>query len=139
MMAVKPVALALVLTVASGILPGRLLARSQRQDSVGQRPATLRARELPVSLERIKRKLAQVPPSQEFLLRLDYYVEVHGRAPQLDIFEAFDLHAAPVPFGAPTHSEMIWHVTPEEFRPPVVPVLAPLDALIKWLTGVESK
>ena len=62
-MAVKPVALALVLTVASGILPGRLLARSQRQDSIGQQPATLRAQELPVSLERIKRKLAQVPPS----------------------------------------------------------------------------
>ena len=138
-MAVKPVALALVLTVASGILPGRLLARSQRQDSIGQQPATLRAQELPVSLERIKRKLAQVPPSQEFLLRLDYYVEVHGSAPQLDIFEGFDLHAGPVPFSAPTHNEMIRHVTPQEFRPPVVPLLAPLDALIKWLTGVESK
>ena len=138
-MAVKPVALALVLTVASGILPGRLLARSQRQDSIGQQPATLRAQELPVSLERIKRKLTQVPPSQEFLLRLDYYVEVYGRTPQLDIFEAFDLHAGPVPFGPPTHSEMIRHVTPEEFRPPVVPLLAPLDALIKWLTGGERK
>ena len=137
MMAVKPVALALVLTVASGILPGRLLARSQRQDSLGQQPATLRAQDLPVSLERIRRKLAQVPPSQGFLLRLDYYVEVHGRAPQLDIFEAFDLHDGPVPFGAPTHSEMIRHVTPQEFRPPVVPLLAPLDALIEWLRSRE--
>ena len=138
-MTVEPVVLALVLTVGSGVVPGRLLARSQGQDSSAHQPAPLRAEELPVSLERIKRKLAQVPPSREFHLRLDYYIEVYGRAPQLDIFESFDLHNGPVPYGAPTHSDMVQHATPQEFRsPPILSLGSSLSALIGWLTG-ESK
>ena len=135
-MAVKPVVLALVLTVGSGVVPGRLLARSQGQDSSAHQPTPLRAEELPVSLERIKRKLAQVPPSQEFHLRLAYYLEVYGRAPQLDIFEKFDLHNGPVPYGAPTHSDMVRHVTPQEFRSPAILSFgSSLNGLIGWLTG----
>ncbi len=134
MMRVKPAALVLAVALGSGALPGRLQAGPRPQDSTGWDPDLLPAEELPVSLARIRRKLAQAPPSDASLLRLDIYVEVVGKAPALNIFEGFDLHAGPVPYGAPTHSDMIRHVTPEEFRAPSVP-LAPVLALIKkWLS-----
>ena len=133
MMRVKPFALVLVVALGSGALPGRLQAGSSPQGSTGGDPDLLRAEELPVSLERIRRKLAQAPPSYTSLLRLDVYVEVVGKAPEFNIFEGFDLHAGPVPYGAPTHSDMIRHVTPEEFRTPGIS-LAPVMALIKWLS-----
>ena len=36
---------------------------------------------------------------------------------------------AAVPYGAPTHREMIEHVTPQEYRSPVMD----FNALFKWL------
>ena len=75
----------------------------------GGDPDLVRAEELPVSLARIRRKLEQAPPSHESLLRFDFYVEVVGKAPAFHIFEGFDLHGGPVPYGAPTHSDMLRH------------------------------
>ena len=134
MMRVKPVALVLAVALGSVALPGRLQAGPRPQASTGWNPDLLRAEELPVSLARIRRKLAQAPPSHASLLRLDVYVEVIGKAPAFHIFEGVDLHAGPVPYGAPTHSDLIRHVTPEEFRSPSVPLVAPVMALIKWLS-----
>ena len=134
MMRVKPVALVLAVALGSVVLPGRLQAGPRPQASTGGNPDLLRAAELPVSLARIRRKLAQAPPSHASLLRLDVYVEVIGKAPASHIFEGVDLHAGPVPYGAPTHSDLIRHVTPEEFRSPSVPLVAPVMALIKWLS-----
>ena len=130
----KPVALVLAVAFGWGALPGRLRAGPSPQQSIGGDPKLLRAEELPVSLARIRRKLAQAPPSHASLLRLDVYVEVIGKAPAFQHFEGVDLHAGPVPYGAPTHSDLIRHVTPEEFRSPSVPLVAPVMALIKWLS-----
>ena len=135
---VGPVALVLAVALGSGALPGRLQAGPRPQDSTGGNPDLLRAEELPVSLARIRRKLAQAPPSHASPLRLDVYVEVVGKAPAFHVFEGFDLHARPVPYGAPTHSDMIRHVTPEEFRTPSMS-LAPVMALIKWLSRVDKQ
>ncbi len=118
MMRVKPVALVLAVALGSGALPGRLQAGPRPQGSTGGDPDLLPAEELPVSLARIRRKLAQAPASHLSLLRFDLYVEVIAKAPAFHIFEGFDLHAGPVPYGAPTHNDMIRHVTPEEFRAP---------------------
>ncbi len=115
-MRVKPVALVLAVALGSGALPGGLQAGPRPQDSTGGDPDLLPAEELPVSLARIRRKLAQAPPSHA----------------------GFDLHAAPVPYGAPTHSDMIRHVTPEEFRTPGMS-LAPVWALVKWLSRVDKR
>ena len=138
MMSVKPLALVLAVALGSGALPGRLQAGPSPQDSTGGDPNLLRAEELPVSLARIRRKLAQAPPSHASLLRLDVYVEVVGKAPAFHIFEGVDLHAGPVPYGAPTHSDMIRHVTPEEFRAPSIS-LAPFLAFIKRLSRVDKQ
>ena len=137
-MRVKPVALVLAVALGLGALPGQLQAGPRPQDSTGGDLDLLPAEEVPVSLARIRRKLAQAPPSHGSLLRLDVYVEVVGKARAFHIFEGFDLHAGPVPYGAPTHSDMIRHVTPEEFRTPVMS-LAPVLALIKWLSRVDKR
>lgn len=51
-------------------------------------------------------------------LRIDYRVQVFGRAPAIDLFENFDPVQGPVPFGAPTHRDFLNVVTPQEFRSP---------------------
>ena len=137
MMSVKPLALVLAVALGWGALPGRLQAGPSPQQSTGGDLNLLRAEELPVSLSRIRRKLAQAPPSRASPLRLDVYVEVVGKAPAFRIFEGVDLQAGPVPYGAPTHSDMIRHVTPQEFRAPSIS-LAPVLALIKKLSRVDK-
>ena len=137
MMSVKPLALVLAVALGSGALPGRLQAGPNPQQSTDGDPNLLRAEELPVSLSRIRRKLAQAPPSHASLLRFDAYVEVVGKAPAFKIFEGVDLQAGPVPYGAPTHSDMIRHVTPEEFRAPSIS-LGSVLALFKKLSGGDK-
>jgi hypothetical protein len=87
---------------------------------------------LSVNLERLKQKLAALPASDDerSLLALNYYLEVYGRAPRINLLEGFDAHIGPSPFGAPSHDDMraIW--TPEEFSSPV----ANLGSLFNWLS-----
>ena len=81
------------------------------QDTVQDTPeqATLDAEELGVSLARIKQKLERLPDDMEArsLLRLNFYVQVYARTPQLNYFEGFDLHNSPVPYGPPTHEQLL--------------------------------
>ena len=87
---------------------------------IGEQADPLPAEELPASLERIKRKQAQVGPAQSSLLRLDYYVEVYGRAPKIDVLQDFDVHSGPVPYGAPTHAGLLGLIPPESRTPPLL-------------------
>jgi hypothetical protein len=41
----------------------------------------------------------------------------------------------PVPYGAPTHREIVNHITPQEFRAPA----ADFSALIRWLNDRNKK
>jgi hypothetical protein len=86
---------------------------------------------LPVNLERIQRQLQQVTVREERDgLNLRYMVDVYGRAPRIELFTKQDnLETGPVPYGAPTHREMIQAVTPQEFRAPA----ADFGALFRWL------
>ena len=71
--------------------------------------ATLEAEGLGVSLARIKQKLDRLPDDLETrsLLRLNFYVQVYARTPQLDYFQGFDLHNSPVPKGPPSHDQLL--------------------------------
>jgi len=93
--------------------------------------ALLPAVELSVNLERLKRKLAQLPATDEerTILRLNFYLSVYARAPRINPLLGFDLHTGPVPFGGPSHADMrdLW--TPEEFSTPV----ADLGSVLGWL------
>ena len=74
-------------------------------------------------------------------LKLTAYVDVVGRAPTIRLFgsdprsvkEQFTSRA--VPFGAPTHQDIIRLVTPPEFRTPPMD----LTALINWLSQQFQK
>jgi hypothetical protein len=87
---------------------------------------------LSVNLERVKRTLAALPASDDerSLLALNYYLEVYGRAPRINVLEGFDIHIGPSPFGAPSHDDMRAMWTPEEFSSPV----ANLGSLFNWLS-----
>ena len=92
---------------------------------------------LPLDLERIQRKLQASSIREERQgLNLHYVVEVYGRAPAIVFFGPKDnLLYGPVPYGAPTHRDMIEHVTPREYRTPV----ADLGALARWLADQAKK
>ena len=75
---------------------------------------------LPVSLERIKRRMAATEPAQEGrrgLLNLSFYVDVYARAPAIELLRNFDLDSETVSYGSPTHAEMLEAATPREWRP----------------------
>ncbi len=79
------------------------------------------AEELPVSLDRITRQLDRLPLTHEerSVLRLSYYIQVYARSPRIDVVQGFDLHNGPVPYGAPTHAELLAVMSPREFQPAV--------------------
>src|SRR5687767_11854814 len=92
---------------------------------------TIDVSRLPLNLEKLHRELKQSTVKEEREgLNLRYNVEVFGQAPPLMFFTREDnLTTGPVPYGAPTHQEMIDHVTPKEYRAPV----ADFGALFRWL------
>jgi hypothetical protein len=93
---------------------------------------------LPLDLARIERQLRQSASTTETRdgLNLRYEVQVFGRAPELRIFlPGENLTTGPVPYGAPTHREMIEHITPQEFRSPVMD----FNGLIRWLAEKSKK
>jgi hypothetical protein len=82
-----------------------------------------------VSFERIKRQLRLQPATPvdgTVPLKLDYYVEVMGMAPEIQLFTPADLAPGPIPGGgAPTHREMIRELwTKPEFKGQSVPVVS---------------
>lgn len=97
------------------------------------RPApSIEVDELPISIARIQRKLAQLPATtteDNHGLRLNYYIEVVGKAPPIDVLRDFDVNSGPVPFSAPTHQDFLSFVTPQEFSTPPFD----LSALMSWL------
>lgn len=117
-------------------VPSRAAAQpdpSARAQAPETTPAGGLVDRLPVSLERIKRRLAQQSSERSGPLRLEFYVEVHGKAPRLDLLADFDLVHGPVPAAPPTHRDILEMVTPEEFRSPPVDLLTPIQALFEWL------
>lgn len=84
--------------------------------------AAAEASALPVSLERIKRRMAAVREAGNGrkLLNLNYYVDVYARAPSIELFRDFDPDGEAVSYGSPTHLEMLEAVTPREWRPRAV-------------------
>lgn len=90
------------------------------QESNGEPAVTARdSTRLPVSLDRIKRRLAsqEAEEGRRSLLNLNFYVDVYARAPALDILQGINPESESVSYGAPTHSEMLEAVTPREWRP----------------------
>jgi len=81
-------------------------------------PQPLPAVELPVNLQRLKQRLASMPSHDEdrSLIKLNFYVEVYGRAPEINPLEGFDLHSGPVPYGLPSHDTMLQQMSPVAYQ-----------------------
>lgn len=86
---------------------------------------------LPIDLDRIQRELRESTAREEREgLNLRYFIDVYGQAPPLVLFGPEDnLVHGPVPYGGPTHQDMLEQMTPKEFRAPA----ADFSALLRWL------
>jgi hypothetical protein len=92
---------------------------------------------LPVDLERIHRGLQQTATREERDgLNFRYYVNVNTQAPPLVVFGPEDnLVHGPVPYGGPTHRDMLEQMTPKEYRAPA----ADFSAFLRWLAERAPK
>jgi hypothetical protein len=92
---------------------------------------------LPIDIEKIHRELRESSEREERDgLNLRYVIDVYGQAPPLVLFESGEeLVYGPVPWSAPTHRDMIEHVTPKEYRAPA----ADFSALLRWLAERAQK
>jgi hypothetical protein len=144
-------ALVRLLTVLIGIQPALLYAQAdQPQPAPTSNPqASGSATRTPgvdydllsASLARLRRELAEQPPSKSFTpLKLNFYVEVVAEAPPIQFFTPQDFAAGgPVPWAPPTHREMLDVMTPQEFRSPLMPIGSMLLMGIKQLFQWEAE
>ena len=83
------------------------------------------------SFDRIKYRLETLPDRNEVgsLLRLDFYVQVYARAPEIDYFQGFDLQNSPIA-GAPMNQSLLTMMSSGEpqLRPPAMN----LSNLLDW-------
>lgn len=123
--------LALACAVAAEAQPGSARGPLAEASGTAGGAAAIDVSRLPLSLERIGRELRQSTIREERDgLNIRYKVEVFGQAPPLVVFTREDnLVVGPVPYGAPTHREIINHITPQEYRAPA----ADFAALLRWL------
>jgi hypothetical protein len=110
---------------------GAAHAASAQQTSVD-------VKRLPIDLTKVTRELRQAAATESHNngLRIRYTVDVYGQSPRIELFSKEDnLPYGPVPYGAPSHQEMINHVTPQEYRAPY----ADIGNLIRWLSDKAKK
>ena len=116
--------LAAVLAVSLAAAPLPALAQSQ-PPSTAAAPA-INPEALGVSVSRIQRRLAadsRARTEGNTPLKLEYRVDVFGTAPALRFFAGQDLRFGGVPSSAPTHADLLYMWTPQEFRSPRVDFL----------------
>ena len=89
--------------------------------------ATRDTRIPPVSLDRIKRRMAALPDGEErLLLRLTARVDVYARAQAVEVLRGFNVESwtsllggrtgGAIAYGSPTHNETVNAMTPEFWR-----------------------
>ena len=104
-------------------------AEARRQPS-RRRPSTSAA--CRSTCRRIQRQLPAVdrPRRTATACNLRYIVDVYGQAPRIELFtNGTTSLTGPAPYGAPTHSEMLEIITPQEHRAPA----ADFGNLFRWL------
>ena len=112
-------------------------AAQQTSADVNRLAVSVDVSRLPIDLAKITRQLRQTQSTELHNgLQIRYTIDVYGAAPRIEFFTKQDnLQTGPVPYGGPTHREMINRVTPQEFRAPV----ADFGALLRWLADRSNK
>jgi hypothetical protein len=135
--------LAILLATLVGLQPTVAWAQERPVPATAARPEQPSESPVPsvealgMSFERIKRGLRILPPSTaKTPLKLEYYVEVQGLMPPLPLFKPGELTTGPIPYGAPTHADMMDHVTPLAFKAGTVPIsslaIMGIVKLLQW-------
>jgi hypothetical protein len=106
-------------------------------DTAFAQQTSVDVKRLPIDLTKVTRELRQSAATESHNgLHIRYTVDVYGQAPRIELFTKQDnLGSGPVPYGAPSHQEMINHVTPQEYRAPY----ADFGNLIRWLNDKAKK
>jgi hypothetical protein len=123
-----------ILIVAVVVASSALVVEAQQpvtESTVRSEEARVNVDRLPLDLQRVERRLRQSAERESWDgLRIRYSVEVFGSAPRLQFFDPEEVSPlGPIPYGAPTHKEMIHVATPQEFRAPAMD----FAALMRWL------
>jgi hypothetical protein len=100
-------------------------------------PAEVNVNQLPIDLSRIQRRLRSENARQaENGMNLKFFVDVYAPAPPIVLFTPEDnLQMGPVPYGGPTHREVIRQITPQEHSAPP----ADFSSLFRWLADRKKK
>jgi hypothetical protein len=115
------------------LVPAALSAQEQNTaPSAQEQQPAVDINRLPIDVGRIQRELRlSTERNENEGLQLRYFVDVYGQAPPLVLFGPEDnLVDGPVPYGAPTHREMINQNTPIDYRP----MAWDLNSLYRWLS-----
>jgi hypothetical protein len=138
------VALLIALLTAPAPVWAQAAQGATQPPATGAAAAPVDASKLGVSLSRIKRELAQAEeaaskPDDE-RLKFSFSVQVVGQAPKIDFLEGFPVSGA-VPYGSPTHQEVLDVLTPKYFRQPVMPfsAIAVWAAQQMWQKSKKSR
>jgi hypothetical protein len=107
--------------------------------AVAQQEKTVDPSKMGIDLSRIKRELAEPEADgADDPLRLKFRVEVVGTAPKIDFLEGFNVEG-PLPYGPPTHQEVLDQLTPQEYRSPTVPIFGLAIAAAQKLYQYNKK
>ena len=115
--------LSIAVTVALAV---GFAAPAAGQDPAGDE-ATVDGGALPVSLDRVRRRMATLPADEDRLLfRLTARVNVYARAQAVEILRGFNVESwtsliggrtgGAIAYGSPTHNEMVNVATPSFWR-----------------------
>ena len=100
---------------------------------------------LPIDLKRVQRDLRQSDANQaeNHGLKITYRVDVYGQAPRIELYSKQDqLSSAAVPYGAPTHQDMMYNQTQAfdgrgmSYRAPAV---MDFTSFLRWLSDKASR
>lgn len=128
-------ALALLLLVLSVSAPA-WAQDSEARPVPADQPAAIDATKLGVSLARIQKGLRVSESRQKQSgvspLRIEFAVQVYGVAPRIDLLKDVDILHGDAPDSAPTHRQIIEHLTPQIYRQQTAPISA-----LAWWAGIK--
>jgi|SRR5688572_5951601 len=132
-----PVITAVLLLVLADAAAAQSVVALSTPAAPAQTAAPIDVSRLPIDLRRIEKSFRQTTIREERDgLNLRYFVDVYAKAPAIVLFTKEDnLFYGPVPYGGPTHREMLEMITPEEHSAPA----ADIGALFRWLSGNKTK
>ena len=117
-MAFRQAVIAAVVVLGAAHAPAAQSAAPAASSTPVATTGTVDVSRLPINLARIQREFRAASMREERQgLNLRYFVEVYAQAPPLVFLKKEDnLVYGPVPYGAPTHRDMLWMLTPPAHR-----------------------